>query len=63
MDCKKIIEIYNESCHQDYSASGIIVTAQIKIGVKNLQLQADKNCLQSMKMLEKYCKNQNDLSS
>jgi len=63
MDCEKIIEIYNESCNQDYSASGIIVTAQVKIGIKNLQLQADNNCLHSMKMLEKYCKMKLPLSS
>ena len=55
MDCNKIIEIYTEACHQNYSVSGILITAQVKIGVKGLQLQADKNCLESMKMLEKYC--------
>jgi hypothetical protein len=57
MDCEKIFEIYNESCNQTYGVSGIMVNAQVKIGVKNLALQADKNCLESMKMLDKYCKN------
>lgn len=57
MDCKKIIEIYNESCNQTYYVSGIVVTSQVKIGQKSLILQADNNCLESMKMLDKYCKN------
>jgi hypothetical protein len=58
MDCEKIIEIYTEACHQNYSVSGFLVSSNIKIGVKSLQLQADNNCLESMKMLKKYCKSE-----
>jgi len=57
MDCKKIIEIYNKSCNQTYDVSGIIVTSHVKIGIKSLILQAENNCLESMKILDKYCKN------
>ncbi len=57
MDCKKIIEIYSEFCKQQYIVNDIIVmVSQIQIGRKSLQLQADHNCLESMKMLSKYCK-------
>jgi hypothetical protein len=57
MDCKKIMEIYDDSCKQSYEVSGIIVSTRVKIVVKNLQLQSDNNCLESIKMLDKYCKN------
>lgn len=58
MDCEKIIEIYNQSCNQQFSVTGIFVTNKVKIGVQDLILKADNNCLRSIEMLEKYCKSE-----
>lgn len=58
MDCEKIIEIYNQSCNQHYSVTGIYVSSKVKIGVQDLILKADNNCLRSIELLEKYCKSE-----
>ena len=56
MDCNKIIKIYNESCNHycnRFTHYETIMRAEA------LRLQSDRNCLESMKILEKYCKSEN----
>jgi hypothetical protein len=57
MDCKKIREIYNVACTTTYSNPYINI--QITMQSETLRLQNDLTCLESMKMLEKYCKPEN----
>ena len=58
MDCSTINEIYKKSCTDSYKITGVFVTTNLKIKVEDLQLKADNNCLRSIEMLEKYCKNE-----
>lgn len=52
MDCKKIREIYNATCNAD----NINPHAYYKFyQVEALRTKKNHTCLESMKMLEKYC--------
>jgi hypothetical protein len=54
MDCKKLIEIYNNSCFVEFNTDSKY--AFNKILTKDLNFKKDQTCLEAMKMLEKYCK-------
>jgi hypothetical protein len=57
MDCNKIIKIYNESCFVEFSTTSVFVFN--KVSIMDLNFKKDQTCLESMKMLEKYCKPEN----
>ncbi len=52
MDCKKIREIYNATCNADSINPHGYYTLY---NVEALRTKKNHTCLESMKMLEKYC--------
>ena len=58
MDCQKIIEIYNETCYRKFALNDWFQSADLYINMTNVQIQNDKNCLKTMKMIEMYCKSE-----
>jgi hypothetical protein len=58
MDCEKIIEIYNKSCTTQYIVEPNflgLVHANQAMATEQLKLDADRNCLKSIDMFNKYC--------
>jgi hypothetical protein len=64
MECKKLIEIYEKSCSKQYAirSSSIEYIFGYKpdqpIEVEKLQVIADKNCLKSIELINKFCINE-----
>ena len=58
MNCEKIIEIYNNTCNKKYFISSYFgwVTTNKVIAAEQLNLDTDRNCLQSMILLNDYCR-------
>ena len=53
MDCEKVIEIYNHSCSKETVRDiTFLVTPQLV----SIREQQKANCLKSMKLADKYCK-------
>jgi hypothetical protein len=54
MDCKKLSEIYNNSCFVEFTTDS--ESALNKISIMDLNFKKDQTCLESMKLIVKYCK-------
>ena len=65
MECKKLIEIYQVSCRKQYDMApssieyifGYKPDKQIEVEKLQVKLQviADKNCLKSIELINKFC--------
>jgi len=57
--CEKIVDIYNRSCNTKYEATGLFgfVYLDTTVEVEKLKLDADKNCMDAIKMCKTYCSN------
>ena len=53
MDCKKIREIYNNSCFVEFTTTS--ESTLNKISIMDLNFKKDQTCLESMKLIVKYC--------
>ena len=58
MDCKKIKEKFYIYCDINYVSPSNL--SSNTIALEDLNIKKDQMCLESMKMLEKYCKSENN---
>lgn len=55
MDCKKLNEIYNKCCDNNYEWERYVFIDHA-MKAKNINIEKNLCCLKSMKFYNKYCK-------